>query len=528
MADAVHIASLDQITERVIHHLRQGHDTTLVGSPGCGITTFVAKLSANIVDNEFGVVPFDLQAKSVTEFTRELAATPPASNGERQVLVLDHAGRFLGATYSRLIALVEENTTAHGRLCLWCGALDARATDRELGLKLCSVPSAHVSFPMMTRDELLAVYRTIARNRACNWGEAIQYLMLDLCGNDLALVESATDYLHGDWTNQLYDESVWDRIHEWLREDATVDAYRIRLGALPRNSEAALALFRFGGKPQRPRPELIEEADDGLRKLCLDGFIVANLLPGYYQLRNLVVRFLLDESIEPRTLFRRTSNARVAVLLQDIETTLRQVLASVFDRIGDDVVREKLRRMTRPGEVIDGELNKSLLKWARRNCVPDALTELTDLLQHHRVEFKMANSAWAKATQLMEQDNLGGYIAKCPRITRAGNRGSRLSAGRRSIVIVLDDVHGGQDGARQFLGRGVDTDVFLKFSLRRLVARRLDADGAPGWAGPAGRFRGLRTGHAVRIPSRYRSCAAARRNRAVARWPTIPVVALSR
>src|SRR5262249_44739006 len=162
---------------------------------------------------------------------------------------------------------------------------------------------------------------------------------------------------------RLYDESVWDRIQEWLKDDDTVDAYRARLSALPRSCEATLALVRFGGKPRCLRAELIEEADDGLRRLCLDGFLIPNLLPGFYQLRNLIVPFLLDESVQPESLFRRATNERAAALLQDAETMLRQVLVSVFVRIGLDVARERLEAMQQPGEVIEKELNRSLLEW---------------------------------------------------------------------------------------------------------------------------------------------------------------------
>ena len=38
MGAAVHISSLDPVGERVLDHLRQGHHTALVGSPGCGMT----------------------------------------------------------------------------------------------------------------------------------------------------------------------------------------------------------------------------------------------------------------------------------------------------------------------------------------------------------------------------------------------------------------------------------------------------------------------------------------------------------
>ena len=405
MGGAVHIASLDHIADRVLAHLRQGHHTALIGSPGCGMTTFVSSLTAKIGTDGFAVNHFDAHSKELTELSRELASERPAG-AARQVVVLDHAGRLPPDTYRRLVASTAENADRTGDLCLWCGNLDARSADRELGVKLCSVPSAHVSFPMLTRDELLAAYRAIASDRGCRWGDAVLHLMLDLCGTDLALVKSATDYLHGDWSGRLYDESVWDRVHEWLNDDDTVDGYRERLSALPRSCETTLALVRFGGKAQCLRAELIEEVDDGLRQLCLDGFIIPNLLPGFYQLRNLVVRFVLDESVQPELLFRRATNERTAALLQDAETMLRQVLASVFGRIGVDDARKRLEHMQQPREVIDEDLNRSLLGWAKENCTPEETKDLNDLLRHQRVEFKKANSVWATATEMMQRDNL--------------------------------------------------------------------------------------------------------------------------
>jgi len=405
MGNFVHISSLDHISERVIDHLRQGHHTSLVGSPGCGITTFAAGLADKIADHEFTVVSMDALAKGATELMRELEFERKTSSN-RHVFVVDHAGRLHPDDCGRLMKAACESTARYGDLCLWCGNLDARITNRQLAVKLCSVPSAHVSFPILTRDELLAVYRAIGDERGCRWGDAVLYLILDFCGTDLALVRSATDYLHGDWSDRLYDESVWDRVQEWLNEDETVDAYRSRLNALHQGCETTLALIRFGGKPQCLRAELNEEVDDDLRRLCLDGFLIPNLLPGYYQLRNLVVRFLLEESVQPGLLFRRATNERVAALLQDAETMLRQVIVSVFTRTGLDAVRERLEAMQQPGEVVDKELNRSLLEWVRRSCTAEAVKELNELLQQHRTEFKKTNSVWATTNEMMRQDNL--------------------------------------------------------------------------------------------------------------------------
>jgi len=401
----VHFSSLDRVADRVLDHLRQGHHTALVGSPGCGMTTFVGPLADRIGGDGFVVSRFDGQAKGVSELGRELNAERPAG-GRPQVVVLDNFGRLPPYDDRRLMTLMAEIAAKTGDLCLWCGNLDARNVDRQLGIKLCSVPSAHVSFPILTRDELLAGYRAIADERGCRWGDAVLYLMLDLCGTDMALVRSVTDYLPGDWSDRLYEESVWDRVQDWLDDDDTVDEYRARLGALPKSCERTLALIRFGGKPQCLRAELIEEVDDGLRRLRLDGFVIPNLLPGFYQLRNLVVRFLLDESIQPELLFRRAANERAAALLQDTETMLRQVLATVFGRVGLDAAREKLEAMQQPGEVIDKELNRTLLSWAKENCQPDAAKDLNDLLLKRRQEFKAENSVWETVNAMMRRENV--------------------------------------------------------------------------------------------------------------------------
>lgn len=427
----VHLASLDGVADRVLDHLQQGHDTALVGSPGCGMTAFVANLAPQIAGYGFEVVQFDPRAEELSELLRDVGTLHPGAN-PRRVLVLDHFTDLPAEDYARCLQTVSLKTSETDDLCLWCGNLDVRAADRQLGVKLCSVPSAHVSFPIATRDELInayramagergsasfsfpiltrdeltTAYRAIASQRGCRWGEAVLYLMLDLCGTDLALVNSATDYLHGDWSDRLYDESVWDRVQEWLKDDRTVDAYRSRLGALPSSCEMILALIRFGGKPRCLRAELIEEVDDGLRRLCLDGFIIPNLLPGFYQLRNLTVRFLLDESVRPDLLFRRATNERAGQLLQDAETMLRQVLTAAFRRIGVDRACELLEKMQQPGEVIDKELNRALLKWAKEECSEEASKALNRLLLEHRNAFKKSNSVWIAVNKMMQEDKV--------------------------------------------------------------------------------------------------------------------------
>ena len=156
------------------------------------------------------------------------------------------------------------------------------------------------------------------------------------------------------------------------------------------------------------RAELIEENDDALRRLSLDGFLVPNLLPGFYQLRNLVVRFLLDESNQPELLFRRATNERAGALLQDAETMLRQVLTSVFSAIGVDAAKDRLEKIQQPGEVIDEGLNATIRKWSKDNNSDASHKTLIEILNQHRDAFRGENSAWAGAIKMMERDNVVG------------------------------------------------------------------------------------------------------------------------
>jgi hypothetical protein len=261
-------------------------------------------------------------------------------------------------------------------------------------------------------------------------------LLLDLCGSDLALVKSLTEYLHGDWSSRRSEGSVWDCIQGWLKYDDAVDEYRSRLNTLPPSCKTTLALIRFGGKPQCQGAELNQEVDDGLRRLYLDGFIIPNLLPGFYQLRNLVVRYLLDESIELELLFRRAANERAAALLQDTETMLRQLLAAVFEQIGPSAARKKLEAMQQPGEVIDKELNRTLLAWVKEKCPPAAVKELNDLLLKHRQEFKTKNSVWETVNAMMRRDNV--YNDDLPHIQ--GLDYLTLDQLGRLVLVLIDHV----------------------------------------------------------------------------------------
>jgi hypothetical protein len=397
----VHFSSLDRVAERIIDHLRREHHTALVGSPGCGTTTFVTDLAAEIAALGFRINRFDAGLKSLSDLLSELASER-AAGAPQQVVILDHVANLPADSFRRLVDGASSASDRSRDIFLWCGSVDARAAN------LCSVPSAHVSFPVLSRHELLSAYRHIAAEEGCRWGDAVLYLLLDLCGTDLSLVRSITDYLTGDWSDRLYDDTVWDRISDWLEQDQRVDSYRSRLASLRADCADTLALVRFGGKPLCKRVELIEETDDGLRRLCLNGFLAPNLLPGFYELRNLLTRFLLDESMQLESLFRRATNERVGALLQDAEMMLRHVIASVFTVIGIDAAKAQLEKMQQPGEVIEEKLNEDVLKWSRETN-PDAdgpHKALTTLITDRRKAFKTANSVWATTQKMMERDQV--------------------------------------------------------------------------------------------------------------------------
>lgn len=294
--------------------------------------------------------------------------------------------------------------------CLCVGPLDARSLAAQTGRRIHAVPRSHISFPVLPRDELLAVYKSIGQSAGCNWGEAILFLLLDLCGNDLSLVQGVTEFLYGDWTNRLYDVNIWDRINAWLKDDPAVNQYRRRLGDLPPRCREYLALLRLGGKPPCPRPEVLEEVDDALRQLWLQGLLAPNLLPGFYQLRNLTIRLLIYERAEPwngfgpELLFRRSTNERVGQLLQDVETMLRGVLLTVFHRIGAEQVESLLKGKQSDREFVPADLNRALLEWAGQQGGPEEKAGLNKLLLQHRLAFKETNSVWAKVQGMMAAD----------------------------------------------------------------------------------------------------------------------------
>lgn len=411
MSDArATLASFQPIIDRVVGHLVAGQDTALIAAPGCGLTTLVARIADEITRRGCNVVMIDCHGgpKHGPDITR-LRAKPPRRRSARTVSIVDGA---VWMPPGDLIGMF--NATHDGRSddepTLWLGPFDARALAESHDLRLHGSPRSHVCLPPLTRDDALAAYRVIAQNHDCRWGDAILFLLLDLCGNDLALATSIGEYLHGNWTDKLYDDSVWDRVAEWLANDPRVAAYRRRLATLDEDCQRYLALLRFGGKPPCHRDDLLEEPDAALRELSLAGILVPNLLPGFYQVRNLTVRYLIDEHFSGgqktplESLFRRAANERVGQLLQDAEMMLRAVLRSAFADMSEAQAQDMLMAKQGDAELLPGELNRDLLKWAGAQEAAGLRESLNALLVEHRKQFKLQNSVWARVERIMKED----------------------------------------------------------------------------------------------------------------------------
>ena len=404
--DLLSLPSLKPLAERTLSHLSDGHDTALVAAPGCGSTTFARVIQSRLADLAGEVIRVDMRViePGTTPGGVVRAIPDPTDAARHRILVLDHVADLAPEDQRPGLTRFAQRLRRIKATCLWIGALDARSIQSDFGVKIHSVPKSHLTLPVLPRDEMLLAYRSIAESQGCRWGEAILFLLLDLCGNDLALVRSITEYLYADWSDNLYDASVWDRINEWLAHDPVVNGYRQRLRNITEDCREYLMLIRLGGKPRCARSELLEEVDTGLRALCLQGFLVQNLLPRFYQLRNLTARLVLSEHSRPEMLFRRTANERVGQLLQDAETMLRSVLYSVFGSLGDLAVRALLEKKQSEGEFMPPTLNKALLEWATKAGGLDLRKSLNDLLVEHRGAFKAGNSVWVKVSRMMPQE----------------------------------------------------------------------------------------------------------------------------
>jgi hypothetical protein len=293
---------------------------------------------------------------------------------------------------------------------LWLGPLDTRSIKAIAKVSLHTDVRTHLCLPELGRDDLLRLYRAIVTRHDRQWGEAMLYFALDWCGNDLSLAEQLVEHFYGDWKDRIYDNEVADCLRTWLSESAAVRGYRLRFAALPDACKEQLRLLCSGGKLVSHRPEVHLETCEKIRRLFLDGFLCANLLPGYYQFRNLAARFVVMESMglttEPIELLRRAANARVNLLLQDIEVSLRVMLATIFRQMSFDEVKKLLKSIPSQMRLIEEDFQPKLMDWAgqqNRSGQPDLRAALGQFLGQENAKFKAATNLWSEVCRVFRE-----------------------------------------------------------------------------------------------------------------------------
>ena len=168
------------------------------------------------------------------------------------------------------------------------------------------------------------------------------------------------------------------------------------------------------------RPEIHLETSEEIRRLFLSGFLCTNLLPGYYQFRNLLARYVVEEQTgtapAPVDLLRRSANGRVTALLQDVEVALRAMLRSVFRQMQPAEVQGLLEGIKTEQKLYAPELQRALLEWAGQVPVVapyEAKAALGKLLKEQREKFEAASNLWTKVCSVFAA-SLGGHVRAEP------------------------------------------------------------------------------------------------------------------
>lgn len=195
-------------------------------------------------------------------------------------------------------------------------------------------------------------------------------------------------------------------MERWLAEDPLVDEYRRRLRSLPEQCKEHLRLLSIGGKLVCRRHQIDQETDDNVRSIFFRGIITTNLLPGFYQFRNLTVRYLWSEvdgfgrSPSPLSFLRRSANAKVQQLLQDAELSLRYLLRKVLENLGPVESRKRLEGTRTAERSITPELTKRLLVCAESQGGAGLREAMNRILAQIRKESEAKETLWAKVCSL--------------------------------------------------------------------------------------------------------------------------------
>lgn len=327
-----------------------------------------------------------------------------------RLLMVDHAADLGLEEVAALCLSVSAPRPQPIHATLWVGSIDVRAIHQQHAVRVHGTPRSHFAVPDLAPDDLLQVYRAIANASECEWGESMLHFLLDWCGDDLALVASATQYFYGNWRINMHDSTVADCLSRWLAEDALVEKYRQGLRDLSEPSKAQLRVMSIGGKLLCRRREIDQEPDDIVRRLFLQGILASNLLPGYYQFRNLTIRYLWSDHegfrkpVSAISLLRRSANARVNQLLQDIEWSLRLLVGKVFENLGLAETKRRLQKIRVAERSITPQLSVNLQNKAETQGGAPLVEAMNKILAQCRLEADAVEHLWAKVSGLYRKE----------------------------------------------------------------------------------------------------------------------------
>jgi len=404
------LPAFDAVARAAVEFLAQGKNVALVAPPGTGTSSMTFTIENGLSHAHIPFKSFNCSGKG--ELATRLAAlkAPTSKRGKPRVIIIDHAAPLPIAQLQTVLDRLGQLETAAPATRLWLGPLDTRTLKAAAKISLHSDARTHLCLPELGRDDLLRLYRAIAAHNGRQWGEAMLYFALDWCGTDLALAEQLVAHFYGNWTEHIYDEAVAECLRNWLTESDAVRGYRERFAALPDACKEQLRLLCGGGKLVSHRPEVHLETCEKIRRLFLDGFLGANLLPGYCQLRNLAARFVVEEHIglqvEPIELLRRAANARVNLLLQDVEFSLRGMLKTVFRQMPTDDVKALLKNIKSQQPLLHEDFHPKLMDWASQQALPgqpDLRATLGQFVAQESAKFRVVNNLWSEVCKVFRE-----------------------------------------------------------------------------------------------------------------------------
>jgi hypothetical protein len=405
------LPAFDSVADIAVGFLLEAKNVAIVGPPGVGATSLALRIYTKLsTAGGVSCTLFDCREEGDLCQRIENLSVPPKEEGHLNVIIIDHGNSLTLTQLEMLSKRLSQLAVRNLITMLWLGALDVRSIKAVIGVELKIDTRTHLCLPELASDDLIRLYRSIADAHECQWGQAMLYFALDWCGNDLTLAKGLAQYFYGNWRERVYDESIAECLTNWLTENEVVNNYRERLRALPQTCLDQLLHLCRGGKLLSHRPEIHLETSEEIRRLFLNGFLCTNLLPGYYQFRNLLSWYVVEERAAlnpaPISLLRRSANARVNDLLQDIELSLRAMLRTVFRQMSPDHVQKLLKNHKSNKKLYQTELQTALFVWSDQVSVKESFNikeSLGKLLKDERDKFDSVTNLWTDVCRVFRE-----------------------------------------------------------------------------------------------------------------------------